>query len=252
MSWYYVVGSERKGPVGEADLDILYRKGAITPETLVWSAGLDAWKSYRIARQAAAQPSPALTGAGLVTCAISGRTVPSNAAIPIEGLWVSAEFKEQALQCIREGVPLNSTRHFAGFWIRFVAMFIDGIVLNICSMPVMFIFGMLLSMAGLESETVQILIFIFAVLLGLVLAAIYEIVLVAKNGATVGKMACGLKIIGSPESAGKSISYGKSTGRYFGKILGYFTLTIGYIMTVFDEEKRALHDRLSDTWVIHI
>lgn len=247
MSWYYVVGSERKGPVSEADLDALFRKGAITAETLVWSAGLDNWKSYRAARQEIPAAPPA-AGPGLVTCAISGRQVPSDSAIPIDGAWVSAEFKEQALQRIREGIPLGATKRYAGFWIRFVAIFIDGIVLNICSTPIMFILGMLLSMAGMESQTLQVLIFIFTMLLGFVLAAAYEIVLVAKTGATIGKMACGLKIT---DAEGKPIGYGKSTGRYFAKLLSYIIFLIGYIMAAFDDEKRALHDRLCETRVVH-
>jgi uncharacterized RDD family membrane protein YckC len=71
---------------------------------------------------------------------------------------------------------------------------------------------------------------------------------VGKNGATVGKMACGIRVVGAD---GKSVGYGKSTGRYFAKMLSYIIILIGYIMAAFDDEKRSLHDRLCETRVVY-
>ena len=67
-------------------------------------------------------------------------------------------------------------------------------------------------------------------------------------GGTPGKMACGLKII---RSDGSALSYGRAIGRYFATMLSSFTLGIGYLMVAFDDEKRALHDRVADTRVIY-
>ncbi|HET6371045.1 MAG TPA: RDD family protein, partial [Nitrospiria bacterium] len=39
-------------------------------------------------------------------------------------------------------------------------------------------------------------------------------------------------------------------GRYFAEILSGIILCIGYIMAAFDDEKRALHDRICGTRVI--
>ena len=60
-------------------------------------------------------------------------------------------------------------------------------------------------------------------------------------------MACGLKVI-RPD--GEEITYGRACGRFFADILSYVILFIGYIMVAFDEEKRALHDRICDTRVV--
>jgi uncharacterized RDD family membrane protein YckC len=46
------------------------------------------------------------------------------------------------------------------------------------------------------------------------------------------------------------ISYGRSTGRYFAKMLNGFTFYIGFLMAIWDDEKRALHDRICTTRVI--
>ena len=70
---------------------------------------------------------------------------------------------------------------------------------------------------------------------------------VGKHGATPGKMACGLKVV-SPD--GGPVSYGKACGRFFAEMLSGLTLGIGYIMVAFDDEKRALHDRICNTRVI--
>jgi uncharacterized RDD family membrane protein YckC len=48
------------------------------------------------------------------------------------------------------------------------------------------------------------------------------------------------------------ISPGQAIGRYFGQILSGIILGIGFIVVAFDDRKRALHDRPSDTRVIRI
>jgi uncharacterized RDD family membrane protein YckC len=49
---------------------------------------------------------------------------------------------------------------------------------------------------------------------------------------------------------GIPMSYGRSTGRYFAKILSGLIIYIGYLMAFWDEEKRALHDRICKTRVV--
>jgi uncharacterized RDD family membrane protein YckC len=70
---------------------------------------------------------------------------------------------------------------------------------------------------------------------------------VGKFAATPGKMACKLKVV-LPE--GDRVSYARAIGRHFAKYISGLILGIGYIMAGFDEQKRALHDRICDTRVI--
>jgi len=68
-----------------------------------------------------------------------------------------------------------------------------------------------------------------------------------KFSATPGKMALGLKVL---RADGEMITYPRALGRFFAEFLSSVILAIGYIMAAFDEEKRALHDRICDTRVV--
>ena len=85
-------------------------------------------------------------------------------------------------------------------------------------------------------------------LLSVVAAACYEIFFIAKRGATIGKMIFGLRVI---RADGSPLTVGLSTGRYFAQIIDSFTLGIGYFMAGWDDQKRALHDRICETRVIY-
>ena len=50
MSWHYAVGSDQRGPVDDGELDRLVASGEVTPDTLVWRAGMTGWQPLREAR----------------------------------------------------------------------------------------------------------------------------------------------------------------------------------------------------------
>jgi hypothetical protein len=50
MTWYYAIGNERHGPVDDAALDRLIATGVVTPDTLVWRAGMADWQPLAQAR----------------------------------------------------------------------------------------------------------------------------------------------------------------------------------------------------------
>ena len=66
--------------------------------------------------------------------------------------------------------------------------------------------------------------------------------------ATFGKMIVGIIVT---DMEGKRITFGKATGRYFGKFISGFVLSIGYLMAAFTAKKQALHDILSSCIVIN-
>ncbi len=57
----------------------------------------------------------------------------------------------------------------------------------------------------------------------------------------------GLKIV---TSTGEPLTYARALGRFFAEMISALTCYIGYIMAAFDEETRALHDRICDTRVV--
>ena len=159
--------------------------------------------------------------------------------VSYESRYICAECKPLFFQKIKEGAAVAGDRVYAGFWIRFGAKFVDGIILNII--------GQLLAVViKLGVKDVETATYISAGI-GLVLNAAFVIYFTGKYGATPGKMACKIEVI---RSDGSPMTYGRATGRYFAEILSSLTLGIGYLMVAFDDEKRALHDRICDTRVV--
>ncbi len=123
----------------------------------------------------------------------------------------------------------------AGFWIRFAAAFIDGIIIWIAQLVIGFTVG----------TAIPVLASIISILLGVGYSSIMES---SVNQATLGKMAVGLKV---GDYNGEQISFANALGRYFGKILSTLILFIGFMMAGWDEKNQALHDKLADTYVFY-
>ncbi|MGB6469852.1 MAG: RDD family protein, partial [Candidatus Acidiferrales bacterium] len=64
---------------------------------------------------------------------------------------------------------------------------------------------------------------------------------------TLGKRALGLLVT---DLEGRRVSFGRASGRYFGKIVSALILMIGFIMAGFTEKKQALHDMLAGCLVL--
>ena len=65
--------------------------------------------------------------------------------------------------------------------------------------------------------------------------------------ATVGKRIMKIMIV---DESGNGIDFATSAKRYFGKILSIFTLYIGFIMALFNDEHRTLYDKIAKTYVV--
>jgi uncharacterized RDD family membrane protein YckC len=236
MTWYYAAQGQQIGPVDETAFQDLVASGTIQPTTLVWNSEMPSWKPL----SEVGSPSGPTS-----FCSECGAKFPTDEMIQFGTSRVCANCKDRFAQKLREGVSLGVARHYAGFWIRFLARVIDGILFGI----LFFIFGLvffgsngfaLLAPYGARNFGIMFL-------LRLVIAAAYEIFLTAQYGGTLGKLALGLRVI---TAGGDRLSLGLSTGRYFAQLLSAFTLTIGYIMAGIDDQKRALHDRICNTRVV--
>jgi uncharacterized RDD family membrane protein YckC len=123
--------------------------------------------------------------------------------------------------------------HYAGFWDRFGAAFIDGLILLIPEFAVEYIMGT----DGTQS-------FLFNLVLNWLYFSLQES---GAAQATIGKKALGLKVT---NLSGDRISFGQATGRFFGKYLSAIILFIGYLMMLWDEKKQTLHDKMAGTLVL--
>jgi len=167
--------------------------------------------------------------------------------------------KDAYAQKLREGVAPAGFVRFGGFWMRFLAALIDGIILAIPMgiLQAVLVATMGLSMSNMTPDTPpdQILATLapmfgmigLAMIFSTVLGCSYETFFLVKFGATPGKMAMGLKVV-RPDGSG--IQIGRAVGRYFAKMLSGMILYIGYIMVGFDSQKRGLHDMICETRVI--
>jgi uncharacterized RDD family membrane protein YckC len=193
---------------------------------------------------------------GTQFCAECGRPSAPDELARFGDLLICPLCKETYAQKLREGVAPAATSQFAGFWIRFVAWLIDAIILFMITSAVQF--ALLGSMAVMPritpgSDPTAALAGIMgriglATLVSMVIHGIYETLFIASNlAATPGKLALGLKVL---RAGGFGVGLGRAAGRYFAKTLSGLILGIGYLLIVFDPEKRALHDMICDTRVV--
>ncbi len=246
MRWFYAVGKEKVGPLTEAEIGKLADDGTITDKTLVWTDGTKKWLPFAQAKAAPSTPPPpeqALeTAVKKVACSQCNNSFPIDETIQYGGQRICASCKSAFFQKVKEGKNVSTTMTYGGFWIRFGAKFLDGIVTGLCYMVVAFAVGF---MVQSDAENPGPLFFLFFVQMAI--PAVYTTFFLGKFQATPGKMAAGLIVV-SPD--GGRISYGRAFGRHLGEFLSSIILGIGYLMAAFDDEKRTLHDRICSTRVI--
>jgi len=135
---------------------------------------------------------------------------------------------------------------YAGFWKRFAAWILDGLILFAIGLAVSFAFDFMYFLTPIPFLWYVILSdFLLGIFTSLLYYSIFES---SSHQATPGKMALGIIVT---DIAGQRISFGRAVGRDLSKILSVLTLGIGYLMIGFTEEKRGLHDYIAGTLVIN-
>ena len=120
MSWYYGVDGQRQGPVEETELETLELSGAIEWTTPIWQQGMIEWKPFgEIFKRAS------------VLCHDCKRKVDQEPAVRYRNLYICARCKILFFQKVREGLASEEAAQYCGFWIRFCARLLDGLLLLI-------------------------------------------------------------------------------------------------------------------------
>jgi uncharacterized RDD family membrane protein YckC len=214
--WFYAKDGRQVGPVSEEDIRALIRDGVIPASSLVWHAGLENWIPWNTLYPTES-PNPAMPAMAPAYGAAPAAYVPGGVI-------------------------------YAGFWIRFFAYCLDGIIIgslrSIVALP--------LGLTMLERPQFSPWFFIHlgqAELASLAISLFYFSFFLVQYGATPGKMILKLRVV---SANGEPINFAQAVGRYFCQFLSWIICGIGFIMAAFDDQKRSLHDRLMETRVVHV
>jgi len=246
MQWYYARDGEQVGPLSAEDFHALVTSGEIGSETLVWREGLDSWLAYGALTQPGARPvSQPRTQSKL---RLASRTDAPDGAEAAQGGSVAPAAAVAAVTGPSLADSPMDFMYYAGFWIRFVALIIDQVIVQALGNGIgigLTAAGALLAQAVGEETATMILLAVTVVLV--VVLLFWEPFFLAKWGATPGKMVVRLKVV---RPNGDPIGFGRAFCRTLVKSsLSYFFM-LGYITAAWDDEKRTWHDRICDTRVV--
>jgi uncharacterized RDD family membrane protein YckC len=135
--------------------------------------------------------------------------------------------------------------YYAGFWLRLVAWVIDSAILGALPLIVALIIAPIFFTSSRAVAVLGVIFFIVPVV-GTTGWLYYALMESSSYQATLGKRALGLRVTAVD---GTPASFGRTSGRFFGKILSS-VLLIGYLMAGFTAKKQALHDKMAGCVVI--
>lgn len=146
-----------------------------------------------------------------------------------------------------ENTSSPSNVKYAGFWIRWVALMVDIIIIT----PLIVIAGIVMGIAffaggsSVSPEAQQ----IFGAIVNLSITYLYFSLMTYYKGATLGKMLVGIKV---ESDDFQKLSFGAVLMReVVGKFISSIIFSIGYIIAAFTAKKQALHDMIAHSVVVY-
>ncbi len=150
-------------------------------------------------------------------------------------------------------VPAQETSEYiykyAGFWVRFGAGFVDGLIINVILSFFIFFFGLFTGSVSVNFRSIEpfkgFLLFLSPIIL-IGVWLYFALQWSSKYQATLGMRLFQIFLV---DTNLERISFGRATGRFFAGFLSCLMI-IGHIMCGFHPEKRTFHDIISKTRVI--
>ncbi len=217
----------------------------------------------------AAPVSTAVPDAALVSAAPEAVSAVTPVPSPAPYLWTTPE-------PVRAGPAPGYV--FVGFWRRFFAFLIDGVILTIGSYAIL----IPIAVAALTSADAAVLFdrnsyvvdpttglamarpealaairavmptllgqMLIAMLLVLLLQMLYHAILWSWRGGTLGQLALGIQI--RNEATGRRIGFWRACLRYVGFLISSWILFLGFVWIAFDGRKQGWHDKIAGTLVV--
>jgi len=141
--------------------------------------------------------------------------------------------------------PLEEVVTVIGFGRRFVAYLIDAVILG--AVAACLGFGISAVTASGGNQDVVSGANLAVQCLSILIALAYFVVFWATSGQTPGKMALGIKVIGTD---GSPVTWGKAVLRYIGYIVSGLVFYLGFIWIAFDAKRQGWHDKIASTYVV--
>ena len=252
-NWFFARFGQQHGPMTLDAMRAQAAAGAFQREDLVWREGMPDWIEAGQVPELADAIVAAAGGTPYELSPGQAPQAPGGYADPYAGAYPGVAQPGGVLSYGTYQSAIGSPQvHYGGFWIRFVAAFVDGVITAVPN----FLFGFFAEMAAPMAPTgtgaptqaamgLSVLINVISI----VIAWLYEAMFTASTyQATPGKMLVGLKVV---DLNGNRISFARATGRHFAKIVSGIICGIGYIMAAFDERMRGLHDQMASTLVVY-
>jgi uncharacterized RDD family membrane protein YckC len=130
--------------------------------------------------------------------------------------------------------PAGSAGPRAGFWRRFWALLLDGIILGIVGTILEAVVGR--SFGGIVALALYI--GYFGYFIG------------SPSGQTIGKRALGIRVIDA--QTGGPIGFSRAVLRFFAAILSAIVFYLGYFWMLWDPEKQTWHDKIAGDVVVPV
>ena len=137
---------------------------------------------------------------------------------------------------------------YSGFWVRFLAAFLDFLVLVAIAILLILVIAGLVAYTGRDDilhDRLTVSLFYGGIIC---MAAAYHILMVSgSQSATFGKRWMNIKVL---DSNGNGLSAPRASWRLMARLLSHLLIQIGFLIQPFTPRKQALHDLLADTVVV--
>lgn len=196
---------------------------------------------------------PAIT-TGLAPCSACGVFHCPDCLVLLQGRPLCAACKSATLRDVRSGTQ-GSGLPLADIGMRFLAQLVDGFILGLGTLLVVLAVGgtagLLAGGKGDEAMMAGVLAGYATLFLLMPVQLLYEALMLMRYGQTLGKMACGLRVVSAD---GSRISTGQAFGRAAVRmglgLLSCIGILVDYVPAFTTPERTCTHDVAARTRVV--
>jgi uncharacterized RDD family membrane protein YckC len=191
----------------------------------------------------------------LTRCSRCAETFCPDCIVEIGGLPYCLSCKTESMRDLRSGVPLGQL-DMASIGRRFAAIFIDGLIVTLPIMVLAFLvllpLGLVEADQGENAMPAALSIFanLFVSLGAAAIYILYEGLMLASGGQTVGKKAMKVKVV---TAEGSELSSAQAWGRAASRQILGIVPCLGLIdyLVAFGQERTTIHDMMAKTRVVN-